>query len=196
MKMRIVFKKPSARISNLIILRHTEVYLKVSLLTQTTPFQFSNATSVFTLKILWVCKFLHNIHYIHVFLYFKWFSPYNGATIRIFSSEIWWNIWEFWNNTPIFDCVLILITLPKLLLFGKEAVPSSSGRTYQGSSCLFIQILSDFIVKHRGVFTVNTKDALENINQVEEIVFSSYDACTQPDPGDKKKRSFVAQASF
>ena len=58
---------------------------------------------------------------------------------------------------------------------------------------MVMQILSDFIVKHRGVFTVNTKDALENIDQVEAIVFSSYDACTKPDPQDPQKRSFIAQ---
>lgn len=58
---------------------------------------------------------------------------------------------------------------------------------------LEMQILSDFIVKHRGVFTVNTKDAFENIDQVEEIVFSSYDACTKPDPDDPQQRSFKAQ---
>ena len=59
-----------------------------------------------------------------------------------------------------------------------------------------VQILSDFIVKHRGVFTVNTKDAFENIDQVEAIVFSSYDACTKPDPEDPQKRSFVAQVGY
>ena len=38
------------------------------------------------------------------------------------------------------------------------------------------------------MWTTNTKDAFENIKQVEEIVFSSYDACTQPDPeGDGSK---------
>ena len=58
-----------------------------------------------------------------------------------------------------------------------------------------LQILSDFIVKHRGVFTTNTKDAFENIKQVHDIVFSSYDACTQPDPeGDQTP--FQAQASL
>ena len=56
-----------------------------------------------------------------------------------------------------------------------------------------MQVLSDFIVKHRGVFTVNAKDAIENVNQVEEVVYSSYDACTQPDPEDPDKRPFVAQ---
>lgn len=62
-----------------------------------------------------------------------------------------------------------------------------------GKDSVRMQILSDFIVKHRGVFTVNTKDAFENIDQVEAIVFSSYDACTKPDPEDPQKRSFVAQ---
>ena len=66
-------------------------------------------------------------------------------------------------------------------------------KVYPTSKIPTMQILSDFIVKHRGVFTVNTKDALENIDQVEAIVFSSYDACTKRDPEDPQKRSFVAQ---
>jgi hypothetical protein len=58
-----------------------------------------------------------------------------------------------------------------------------------------VQILSDFIVKHRGVFTVNTKDAFENIEQVEDIVFSSFDACTLPDPEDPSASPFTAQVT-
>lgn len=47
---------------------------------------------------------------------------------------------------------------------------------------IFRQVLSDFIVKHRGVFTIDTKDAFENVRQVEEVVFSCWEACTKDDP--------------
>jgi len=72
------------------------------------------------------------------------------------------------------------------------------GKGTQGVSLnptAIVQVLSDFIVKHRGVFTVNTKDAFENIDQVEDIVFSSYDACTLPDPADTSQRPFVAEVN-
>lgn len=79
-------------------------------------------------------------------------------------------------------------------------ITASSDRTFSElkfDMCLtwsLVQILSDFIVKHRGVFTLDTKDAFENLRQVEDVVFSSWDACTKPDPeGDG--RAFTAQAS-
>jgi hypothetical protein len=43
-------------------------------------------------------------------------------------------------------------------------------------------VLSDFIVENRGIVPKTLKSASDNIEQVNQIIKTSYPACTQPDP--------------
>ncbi|KAK9794957.1 hypothetical protein WJX73_003179 [Symbiochloris irregularis] len=55
------------------------------------------------------------------------------------------------------------------------------------------KVLSEYIVKNRGIIPSSAKDAVANYKQVEAVVMSTYAACTEPDPeGDG--RAFMAQA--
>ena len=54
------------------------------------------------------------------------------------------------------------------------------------------KVLSEYIVKNRGIIPSSAKDAVTNYHQVEDVVMSTYDACISPDPeGDG--RPFKAQ---
>ena len=55
-----------------------------------------------------------------------------------------------------------------------------------------MQVLSEYIVKNRGIIPSRAKDAIENWHQVEAVIMSTYAACVSPDPeGDGKP--FTAQ---
>lgn len=49
--------------------------------------------------------------------------------------------------------------------------------------CAFRQVLSDFIVESRGIVPRSIKSGMDNIEQVNLIVNSTFEAATQPDPG-------------
>ena len=54
------------------------------------------------------------------------------------------------------------------------------------------KVLSEYIVKNRGIIPSNAKDAMLNYRQVEAVIMSTYDACVKPDPeGDGQ--AFTAQ---
>eukprot|EP00884_Botryococcus_braunii_P017693 jgi/Botrbrau1/4607/Bobra.60_2s0092.1 len=55
------------------------------------------------------------------------------------------------------------------------------------------EVLSDFIVRNRGIWPSGPRDAMTNIRQVEEIVRSTYPACTEPDPEEDGGTPFTAQ---
>ena len=44
------------------------------------------------------------------------------------------------------------------------------------------KVLSEYIVKNRGIIPSSAKDAVANYKQVEAVVMSTYDACTASDP--------------
>ncbi|KAK9830159.1 hypothetical protein WJX72_010056 [[Myrmecia] bisecta] len=55
------------------------------------------------------------------------------------------------------------------------------------------KVLSDYIVKNRGIIPGSAKDAIDNYHQVEQIIMSTYAACTQPDE-ESGGEPFTAQA--
>lgn len=57
-------------------------------------------------------------------------------------------------------------------------------------------MLSDFIVRNRGIWPKGPKDALTNIRQVEDIVRTTYDACTAADPEEDGGQPFSAQVRY
>eukprot|EP00891_Asterochloris_glomerata_P004480 jgi/Astpho2/4480/e_gw1.00067.94.1_t len=53
------------------------------------------------------------------------------------------------------------------------------------------EVLSDYIVKNRGIFPGSAKDAYDNYSEVEDIVMSTFDSCVEPD---EDGTEFVAEA--
>lgn len=56
------------------------------------------------------------------------------------------------------------------------------------------KILSEYIVQNRGVIPHHLESAVESGREVKEVLYSTYKACTEPDPGDPAAQPFTAQA--
>lgn len=70
-----------------------------------------------------------------------------------------------------------------LLQVGPSVHPEPASRGSEPSYLMAIwQVLSDFIVENRGIVPKTLKSASDNIEQVNQIIKTSYPACTQPDP--------------
>ena len=55
-------------------------------------------------------------------------------------------------------------------------------------------MLSDYIVKNRGIMPGSARDAYDQYREVESIVMSTFKACTEPDT-EGKGLPFTAQVS-
>ncbi len=58
-----------------------------------------------------------------------------------------------------------------------------------------LQVLSDFIVVNRGIVPRSIKSGMDNIQQVNLIVSSTYRAATEPDPEGGWGRSTACPSS-
>lgn len=67
----------------------------------------------------------------------------------------------------------------------RSQAPVSGARATPELPCVCLQVLSDFIVENRGIVPKSIRSASDNIDQVNEIIQSSYPACTDPDPNPK-----------
>lgn len=60
--------------------------------------------------------------------------------------------------------------------------------------CVCVQVLSDYIVKNRGILPGSARDAYDQYREVEAIVMSTYRACVEADT-DSGGASFTAQVT-